>query len=969
MSGDDWLYSIENFNGVSEHKLGNNYQFELTAGAGGSGISQIDTGIEYAPVILAYTKIIVENGTINGGSGGNIDMGTEDTPVLTYYGLMNDPVIDRYMQELTNRDTAFDGYVDNATKLTTGRGGDAILIGAGRKYLRVDQNGMVEGGSCGTVDYGRSKLVNCLENTVTDCGDGIGVYGDIGLKNVEPTLNESNMDSKTASSGDVGIYIEGTVKGGSSIPAEAKYENAGNGGNGIYMQGEMEYFETDMSFPQGEDPVKWGIVEVDTSGEVYGGNASQAVFGSGGAGGDGIVEGYTKGEDQSDDSKLGTDYYLIKGKTIGGNGGDSMSSSGSGAGNGLSFANWRKNTVVIGGGDAIGGNSGKGVVRSGLDDIISGGQGVRYYPEDREYLNNTVLLNETNGSASENKVVSNNGLNVAASMTAFSDYPSTSTRLSCTITRPSGYSGDVYVMWFAQTQLQSNTPEVAKIESAGTDMTEFNLLSNAQYKYLAYETHSIPAHDYNVEAATVERIKEILEIQRCSAEIWCEVMLDDGRWAKSNVMRVESGSGWDGSGSGGGESGGGDEQQDQAQIDQAAADLVQALIEDLPSISSITLDDEQAIVDAREAYDALTPAQKELLNPYVYLITDLENAEARIRELKIAAGGLEEITSLINELADPDEILTEEDAQAQDNKLAVIYEMAAQLNDDSMQILAESAEDIARLAAVEKKVAELTGRNHIHLVCHKPARAATCVHDGNIEYYYCLTCNDGTAYIDPDCRLQIEGEVELWSDGESHVLRHVAANPATCLHTGTLEHYRCTECGNLFADAEGTTMYTDESSVIIPVDASKHVWDGGQVTQAATTSQAGIKKYTCTVCGEWRTETIPKLTPTPDPKPSAPAEIIDLPAVKISKPKAAKKKVTVKWKKVSKKNQKKIQGIEVRVVGPGYDQTFPVGKKKTSKTVKGLKSKTKYTVSVRAYKWEGNTKHVSKWKSKKVKIK
>ena len=100
-----------------------------------------------------------------------------------------------------------------------------------------------------------------------------------------------------------------------------------------------------------------------------------------------------------------------------------------------------------------------------------------------------------------------------------------------------------------------------------------------------------------------------------------------------------------------------------------------------------------------------------------------------------------------------------------------------------------------------------------------------------------------------------------------------------------------------------------------------------------------------------------------------PAEIIDLPAVKIAKPKAAKKKVTVKWKKVNKKNLKKIQGIEIRVTGPGVDKVVTAGKKKTSKKVGGLQSKQKYTVQVRAYAMIGGVKHVSAWKSKTVKVK
>ena len=105
------------------------------------------------------------------------------------------------------------------------------------------------------------------------------------------------------------------------------------------------------------------------------------------------------------------------------------------------------------------------------------------------------------------------------------------------------------------------------------------------------------------------------------------------------------------------------------------------------------------------------------------------------------------------------------------------------------------------------------------------------------------------------------------------------------------------------------------------------------------------------------------------PAQAAPAEIQDLPAVKISKPKAAKKKVTVKWKKVNKKNLKKIQGIEIRVAGPGVDKVVTAGKKKTSKKVGGLQSKQKYTVQVRAYAWIGGVKHVSAWKTKSVKVK
>ena len=116
----------------------------------------------------------------------------------------------------------------------------------------------------------------------------------------------------------------------------------------------------------------------------------------------------------------------------------------------------------------------------------------------------------------------------------------------------------------------------------------------------------------------------------------------------------------------------------------------------------------------------------------------------------------------------------------------------------------------------------------------------------------------------------------------------------------------------------------------------------------------------------------PVVTPT-TPAVTAPAEIQDLPSVKISKPAAAKKSVNVKWKKVSKKNQKNIQGIEIQVAtDSGFTdivKTATAGKKKTSKKIKGLTAKQTYYVRIRAYKDAADGRHVSAWKAKKVKVK
>ena len=100
--------------------------------------------------------------------------------------------------------------------------------------------------------------------------------------------------------------------------------------------------------------------------------------------------------------------------------------------------------------------------------------------------------------------------------------------------------------------------------------------------------------------------------------------------------------------------------------------------------------------------------------------------------------------------------------------------------------------------------------------------------------------------------------------------------------------------------------------------------------------------------------------------------IKDLPAAKISKPKASKKAITVKWKKISKKNKKKIKGIEIQYSLDGFKTiagTKYAKKTKTSYKIKGLKSRRKYWVRIRTYKNTSEGKHVSDWKTKTVTVK
>ena len=50
------------------------------------------------------------------------------------------------------------------------------------------------------------------------------------------------------------------------------------------------------------------------------------------------------------------------------------------------------------------------------------------------------------------------------------------------------------------------------------------------------------------------------------------------------------------------------------------------------------------------------------------------------------------------------------------------------------------------------------------------------------------------------------------------------------------------------------------TSVKAGSETCQHIWDNGKVTKEPTETETGIKTYTCTLCGETKTETIPKLT-------------------------------------------------------------------------------------------------------------
>ena len=550
VSSDDMLWNIEKYTGSRSDSP------EFSSGSGGAGIGQIHAGeLSASGLSPVYARIDARNGRVSGGDGGLVDMhGIR----LTAYAMMTNAASVSAMSGVSAED--YDRTVGSLSGFFVGKGGDGIRIGCGRKYINIGEESVISGGSCGSVNYGKNQTVNQYFKGFSNgearigagsgnAGSGIAVWvGDFGLTRDDPEYSGEEWRSRTADSDDMGIYVAGTVMGGNAPDACALNEDGGDGGAGIALYGDYDRFGAKDN---AESHLKWGILDIE--GKVVGGKGGSALAGAGGDGGDGIYEDYSV-----DYNDQGTDHYIINGLVQGGNGGSSFSTpdlSEAGSfglgGNGMVFLDsYRSHVRIEGSGRAMSGDAGDTVDRKGSNTGNSVQKAIYLNPlvsEDyAQYYENTLTIETASGSGA--KALKKSQLTVNAGMEAFSSLPGSSTSIDCGVKIPAGYTGSIYVQWIAELRLQENDPEYCGIEPVGTDGTSVHLRTNKAYKYLAYEGYEyqyLGTHEYNLPVATTDRIKEVLSFRDSTVRIYCNVLLEDGRWGSSNVIKFDK-SGWKG---------------------------------------------------------------------------------------------------------------------------------------------------------------------------------------------------------------------------------------------------------------------------------------------------------------------------------------------------------------------------------------------------------------------------------------
>ena len=131
---------------------------------------------------------------------------------------------------------------------------------------------------------------------------------------------------------------------------------------------------------------------------------------------------------------------------------------------------------------------------------------------------------------------------------------------------------------------------------------------------------------------------------------------------------------------------------------------------------------------------------------------------------------------------------------------------------------------------------------HVHVLLHYSAVAATCTEDGRTEYWHCAEC--GGYYSDSAAENEISEE-EISIPATGHDYEYKVTLP-TCTVEGYSE-YVCGTCGD---------RYEEDGSRTEPTG---HAFGEWQTVTAATCLHGGEMKRECEVCGASETEYTDKL--------------------------------------------------------------------------------------------------------------
>ena len=159
---------------------------------------------------------------------------------------------------------------------------------------------------------------------------------------------------------------------------------------------------------------------------------------------------------------------------------------------------------------------------------------------------------------------------------------------------------------------------------------------------------------------------------------------------------------------------------------------------------------------------------------------------------------------------------------------------------------------------------EFNGTNHIGGTKIRNRKSQNCTENGYTGDTYCKGCGKklssgtvisadghkgGTASCTDKAECEVCHEKYGEPDENNHIeLEKVNATPATAASTGTIEHWRCTACGKVFADADGKREISSEDTVakkLAPsiLDGANGKWKKGDENGLTFKSDAAFSDF------------------------------------------------------------------------------------------------------------------------------
>ena len=129
-----------------------------------------------------------------------------------------------------------------------------------------------------------------------------------------------------------------------------------------------------------------------------------------------------------------------------------------------------------------------------------------------------------------------------------------------------------------------------------------------------------------------------------------------------------------------------------------------------------------------------------------------------------------------------------------------------------------------------------------HTATHNLEKAATCTEDGNIEHWHCSRC--GNNYSDQDCANLITEDVVQPMIGHKNKEHHGRIE-ATCLADGNIEYWYCPDCETYYKDATCTQPTTE-----YVIDAPGHDFTYTPYRTSTCTKEGDVEHWHCSRCGK-----------------------------------------------------------------------------------------------------------------------